>query len=119
MDNNEQVIITINTFLVWLGGGGCVIAASWILERWEKYKELASNTKMLIFFGLASALGIGSYLVGAYVPQETIAAIAPYFLIVASVFSYVFLGTAFHRVDKQDRTVEVELTDKTIKSLEK
>jgi len=118
MDSNEQVI-TINTFLVWLAGGGCVIAASWILERWEKYKELASNTKMLIFFGVASALGIGSYLVGAYVPQETIAAIAPYFLIVTSVFSYVFLGTAFHRVDKQDRTVEVALTEDTIKSLEK
>lgn len=108
----------ISTFLVWLGGGGCVIAASWLLERWEKYQELASNLKMWIFFGLASVLGIGAYAVGIYVPQETLQAIAPYFLILASIFSYVFLGTAFHRVDKQDRTVEVSLTTETIKSLE-
>lgn len=91
----------ITQLLVWLVGGGCIIAASWILERIPQYTALNSQLKMWIFFGVSATLGIVAYVIGAFVPVEVIQGMSPYFAIIASVFSYVFLGTAFHRVDKQ------------------
>jgi len=110
--------LDINQFLVWISGGGAVVASSWILERLPWYQGLASELKRWIFFGVAAVLGVGAYLVGAFVPVEVLQQLAPYFLVLASAFSYVFLGTAFHRVDKIDRTVEVSLTQETIESLD-
>ncbi len=95
--------MNISQFLVWLGGAGCVIAASWILERFPKYQELGAVAKQWIFFAVAAVLGIGAYVVATYVPVNVLEAIAPYFTIIAAVFSYQFLGTAFHKVDRLDR----------------
>ena len=94
--------ITIFQVLTWLGGAGCVIAASWILERIPKYNALAPNVKMWIFFGVASVLGIGAYSIATYVPAQVLEQLAPFFGIVAAVFSYIFLGATFHKADKQD-----------------
>jgi hypothetical protein len=84
-------------------GGGFLLATSWILERFPKYTALASNIKEWIFFGVAVVLGSGSYAFSQYVPAAVILAIAPYFVIIASVFSYVFVGKLFHQVDKVNR----------------
>jgi hypothetical protein len=92
--------MTIEQVLVWIAGGGCIVAASWLLERFPKYTALASNIKELIFFGVAIVLGGGAYAIGIYVPAEVLAQIAPYFAIVSMVFSYIFLGKGFHSVDK-------------------
>lgn len=92
--------LSLAEFLVWISGGGATMAASWLLERSNWYQQLASEMKRGIFFGVAALFGIGAYLVGAYVPVSTLEQIAPYFLILSSIFSYVFLGTAFHRVDR-------------------
>jgi drug/metabolite transporter (DMT)-like permease len=95
--------MTITDFLTWLMGGGCLLAASWLLERFPAYTNLPSNIKEWIFFGVAVVLGGLSFVVSTYVPAGTIEAIAPYFGIVASVFSYIFLGKSFHRVDADNR----------------
>lgn len=86
--------------LVWLMGGGCIMAASWLLERFGWYQALASKIKELVFFLVSLVLGIGAYLVTVYVPATSIEAMTPYFAIIAMVFSYVFLGKGFHLVDR-------------------
>ena len=94
--------MTITDFLVWLAGGGCVIAASWILGKFVWYNKLVDNIKQLIFFLVAVIFGGGAYAVTQYVSAATLAAIAPYFLIVVSVFSYVFLNKLYTRLTKID-----------------
>jgi len=86
--------------LIWLMGGGCIIASSWLLERFAWYQTLASKTREIVFFCVSVLFGIGAFLVSSYVPADVIQAITPYFVIVASTFSYVFLGKGFHIVDK-------------------
>ena len=93
----------ITDFLSWLMGGGFLLAASWILERFPKYTALDSNIKEWIFFCVAAVLGIGTYAFSQYVPANVIQSIAPYFVVVASVFSYVFVGKIFHNVDANNR----------------
>jgi hypothetical protein len=88
-------------FLVWLAsGGGGIIAASWLLERWTWFQAKASEIKELILWGCATILSIGGYALASYLPEATIDAIAPYFFIVSSVFLTVVIGKLFHRVDK-------------------
>lgn len=93
----------ITDFLSWLMGGGFLMAASWLLERFPKYVALSAKAKEWIFFGVATVLGIGSYAFSQYVPADVITSLSPYFIIVASVFSYVFIGKAFHRIDADNR----------------
>ena len=92
--------MAVKDFLVWLAGGGCIFAASWILERFPKYVALSSQVKEWIFFGVAAVLGATAYAVSVYVPIEVLVALAPFFGIIAAVFSYVFLGKTFHNTDK-------------------
>jgi hypothetical protein len=92
--------MTITQFLVWVAGGGATIMASWVLERIAWYQGLASDLKRWIFFGVASVFGFAAYFIGAFVPVEVLNQIAPFFLILSSAFSYVFLGSAFHEVDR-------------------
>jgi uncharacterized membrane protein len=90
----------INQFFVWLGGGGCIMAASFVLERITWYTSKSSQAKMWIFFGVASAIGVAAWAVATFVSAAVLAALAPVFLIVAGVFAYVFLGNTFHQSDK-------------------
>ena len=92
--------MTITQVLVWLAGVGCVAAASWILERIPKYVALLAEAKRWIFFGVASVIAISAQLINVYVPVEVIQTLAPYFATMVYVFSYVFFGTAFHKIDK-------------------
>lgn len=87
-------------FLVWVAGGGATVAASWILERMAWYTDLASEIKRWIFFGIAALIGVAAYVIGTYVPVATLEQLAPYFMVLSSAFSYVFLGSAFHKVDR-------------------
>ena len=93
----------ITDFLSWLMGGGFLMAASWLLERFPKYVALEAKIKEWIFFGVATLLGVGSYAFSQYVPAGIIESMEPYFVIIASVFSYVFVGKIFHQVDANNR----------------
>jgi hypothetical protein len=88
----------INNFLVWLTGGGFIIAAAWLLGKIPGYATLAENIKQWIFFAVSAILGGGAYAVTQYVPTATIAAIAPYFAIVAIAFGAIFLNKVYTKL---------------------
>lgn len=88
-------------FLAWLMGGGALIAASWIFERVEWFQNLESKTKELALLITSSVFAIGAFAIQSFVPAEIILQAAPYFVILSGIFSYVFLGKAFHKVDKE------------------
>jgi hypothetical protein len=94
-----MVELNIYQVLTWIGGAGCVIAASWILERIPKYMALSSSAKRWIFFGVSTILALGAYSIAVYVPVDILEKLAPFFGIVSSVFGYVFLGKSFHKLD--------------------
>jgi hypothetical protein len=90
-------------FLVWLAsGGGGIIAASWLLERWVWFQAKTSEIKELILWGSSTVLAVGSYALVNYLPEATLLAIAPYFYIVSGVFITVVIGKTFHKIDKTE-----------------
>ena len=96
-------------FLVWLSvGGGGAIASSWIWERIPWFQALEASYKQLVYFASCVILSVLAFLVQTYVPAETLTQLAPYFLIVASSFSTVFLGTNFHRASKVEEIKKFE-----------
>ena len=102
--------MTINDFLMLLlTAGGAALVASWVLERMKWYKAIVNpENKRWVFFGACVVLSLGSYCVITFVPAAILLAIAPYFAIVASVFSSVFFGSAFHDKDKLKASGTVE-----------
>jgi len=88
-------------FLRWLlTSAGSIAAVSWILERSKWFQSLISETKDYVIFGASALIGISAQLALTYLPADFITTVTPYFAIVASVFGTVFLGKAFHKVDK-------------------
>lgn len=83
-----------------ISGGGSILAASFILERFPKYKNLASSDlKDWIFFAVASVIGVGAYLLVTLAPEFMNSA-EPFFVILSGIFGFVFLGKKFHAEDK-------------------
>lgn len=94
--------MSIQEFLQWLfASGGSIVAASWIFERIAWFQAQSADSKEWIFFGLSSLIAVASYLTITFVPQEILAAIAPYFNMVAGVFYLVVIGKKFHEIDKK------------------
>jgi hypothetical protein len=90
-------------FLQYLASAsGAAVVASFILERIPAFQRLASEWKRWVFFGACGVLSLGSYLVLNYVPAEILSYIAPYFAMVAGLFTSVFVGGAFHKINKEE-----------------
>jgi hypothetical protein len=99
----------LTSFLTWLVvSGGSISVVSWLFERMNWFQALASDVKDYTIFGASVVVGCGALAVVTYVPAEVLAAIAPYFLVVSGTFATVFMGKAFHAVDKKSG-VSVEL----------
>lgn len=94
--------MSLNDFLtLLLTAGGAATVASWVLERMKWYRNIEDpENKRWVFFGVCVVLAIGAFCVITFVPAAVLLAIAPYFAILASVFTSVFLGTSFHNTDK-------------------
>ena len=94
--------MNLNDFLMLLlTAGGSAAVASWVLERMKWYKDIVDpENKRWVFFGVCVVLALGAFGVITFVPAAILLAIAPYFAIVASVFSSVFFGSVFHAQDK-------------------
>lgn len=106
----EPQVMDLTAFLQWLiGGGGSIIAVSWLFERMKWFQALSPDGKDYTIFGAAVVVGCTALAVVTYVSPVILAAIAPYFLIIASTFVMVFIAKAFHRFDRKS-TVAVELT---------
>ena len=97
----------ISDFLVYLTGGGCLVAASWILNQIPGYLTLAEKIKQWIFFLVALLLGGGSYAVTQYVSQSVLTAISPYFLIAAFAFSAIFLKETFVKLSEVAKSLKI------------
>lgn len=83
-----------------ISGGGSILAASFILERFPKYKNLASSDlKDWIFFVVAGVIGVGAYLLVTLAP-EFMSSAEPFFVILSGIFGFVFLGKKYHETDK-------------------
>lgn len=98
----QPPVMDLTAFLQWLiGGGGSLIAVSWLLERMKWFQALTSDAKDNVIFVAAVVVGCGALAVVTYVSPVILAAIAPYFLILASTFVGVFIMKAFHKYDKK------------------
>ena len=93
--------MTLAEFLVWLSvGGGGALASSWIWERIPWFQTLEATAKQLVFFASCVLLSVLAFVIQTYVPSTLLDQLAPYFAIIASSFSAVFIGTSFHKVSK-------------------
>jgi len=95
--------MTLNDFLVLLGGVGVVAAVSWVFEYFAWFQNTEPKKKQLIFFGTCVLIALAAYCIQAFVPAEMLKAIAPFFEIIAVIFSYLFLGEKFHTSTKVDK----------------
>jgi len=94
--------IGFSQFLTWLVfGGGSVMASSWLLERWAWFQGQTSKVKEYATFVGAGVMSIGAMSVMTFAP-DFVAKAEPFFVVLAGVFSLVFLKNAFHRTSKQD-----------------
>ncbi len=75
-----------------------MIVASWLLGQIPSYAALAENIRQWIFFAASLVIGGGAYAVITYVPQATLAVIAPYFAIAAVAFAAIFLQKAYNKL---------------------
>jgi len=97
----EALPLDIKAFLQWLvGGGGSILAVSWLLERMAWFQALNSDRKDYTIFGFAVIVGCGALAVVTYVPAAVLAAISPFFLVVSTIFVTVFIAKVFHQADK-------------------
>ena len=105
---------TVTDFLVWLVGGGCIIAASWVLGLFPGYVALVEKVKNFVLFGVSAVIGSGALAITQFVPADTLAKIAPYFLIVALAFTAVFINKAYTTLKAVGQTLSA-LKDKVEK----
>lgn len=99
--------MTLTDFLVYLTGGGSVVALSFIMERIEWFKNLTSEAKQWVMFIGCSVISCGAFAIQQYVPKEILNQFAPYFGLLASIFVATFIAKAFHKVDKKDSATPV------------
>jgi hypothetical protein len=99
------------TFLTYLSGVGVCVAASFVLERVVWYQALEPNVKDNVFFGVCAVVALAAQATLMFVPVEILNQIGPWFLTVSTLFSYLYLGKKFHKVDKKEKTVEDGLVD--------
>jgi hypothetical protein len=91
--------MTISDFLVWLTGGGALVAASWVLGLFAGYTTLSDKVKQIIFFGLTVVFGGAAFAITQYVPASSLDAIAPYFGIVAFAFISIFVNKSYGKLN--------------------
>jgi len=96
--------MTLQEFLTFIvSSGGNAIIASWILERVPAFQALEAQVKQWVYFASVLGLAILGYVILTYVPQATLDSLAPIFALLYASFGSVFVGSAFHRVDKLDK----------------
>jgi hypothetical protein len=99
--------MTLVDFLVYLAGGGSLVAASWILNQIPGYITLSEKLRQWLFFLLAVIFGGGSYAVSQYVSVAVLTAISPYFLIAAFAFSAIFLKDIYTKVSDVAKSLKI------------
>jgi drug/metabolite transporter (DMT)-like permease len=88
-------------FLTMLSGVGVVGAVSYVLERMPWFQKLSGDIKEYVFFAICAVISVAAYATITYVPADVLSQITPWFTVVATLFTYLFLGKKFHEVDKK------------------
>lgn len=91
--------MTLEQFMIWLIGGGSVIAFAWIMEQIDWFQSLTPKMKRLVMFGGSAVLGLGALAVITFVPPEVLVQLNPWFMVVTAIFLSVFLNQAAHKYD--------------------
>lgn len=87
-------------FLVWLTGGGSIVAVSWLFENWAWFQAQTAQLKQMLTFGASAVLSLGAWAVTTYVSASVLAQIAPVFMILSTLFASIFVGQLFHSFAK-------------------
>lgn len=99
--------MNLQDFLVWLSTGGALIAASWLLGQIPGYDALSEKLRQWIFFGLSLVFAGGAVAINTYVSADVLAKIAPWFLIVAFVFSAIFIQKAYMKLVEVAKSIKI------------
>lgn len=90
--------MTLEQFLLWLiTGGGAVSLFSWICEQIPQFQVLAPKAKWWIQLIGSVVLACLAKVILNFVPAEVIAAIAPYFQIVAGIVTVFLTNQVYHK----------------------
>jgi len=111
--------MTLDNFLLWIvnsGGGAAVV--SYVLEKLTWYQNQKPENKQYIFFGFTILITILGYLGITYIPAEYIKMATPYFAMVYTSFTALFLGTKFHTETKVSPVVTTQDVSE-VKQIEK
>jgi hypothetical protein len=92
--------MVLGDFLTFLGGVGAIVAISWLWEYFNWWPNMTPDRKKLVLFGFSALVAVVALVVKTYVPANVLEMIAPYFLMVSTIFGYLFTGAAFHKVTK-------------------
>ena len=94
--------MSLGEFLVWIASsGGAIVAVSFFSERSKKFQALTADQKQWFMFVASALLALGAFAIQQFVPAEVLVMLAPWFAIVATTFTSLFISKAFHKVDKQ------------------
>jgi FtsH-binding integral membrane protein len=96
-------------FLTFVAGVGVVAAVSWVWEYFGWGADMEPKKKQMLLFLVCAVVALGAYCVTVFVPQSVLEQVAPFFAVIASVFSYLFLGSGFHAVTK-DKSAPTKVT---------
>jgi tetrahydromethanopterin S-methyltransferase subunit H len=100
--------LTLMGIFTWLATSvGAIAVASWVCERWNWFQALESSAKEYGFFGVVVVIACASKAILLYVPVDVLSMIAPWFELIAGIFVALFLGKAYHKIDKKEKTVDV------------
>jgi len=93
-------LLDIKEFLLWIAvSGGAAVLFSWVAEQVGWFQKQVPKTKWWISMLGSVVLAVGAKLIIDFVPAETLAAIAPYFAIVAAVVVSFVANQVAHALD--------------------
>lgn len=103
--------MTLEEFLKWLiTSSGASAVMSFLLERFPPFQKLSSQVKAWVTYGGTLVLALGAYAIIIYVPAETLAALAPWFTILAGVTIPFVASQIAHKSDPKTEN-KVVVTD--------
>jgi hypothetical protein len=90
----------LNDFLTLAAGVGAIMLVSWLWEYFGWFATVTPEKKKLILFGMSAGVAVLAFVVKTYVPANILEQIAPYFVLIASIFTNLFSGEVFHKSTK-------------------
>ena len=92
--------MSLSQFLVFLASsGGAAVVFSFVAERIADFQKLTSDQRSYVILAGSIILAAGAYAVMAFVPQDNLAAAAPWFQVVAGVIATWLATQGAHQVD--------------------